>query len=248
MRGAKAGGSRRFFYLALLLMLALGAGAISWAMNRTKASSVMTIDPKAAVGIKAEGHMLGSAGAPVEIVEFADFECPGCGQFATVTEPDVRQRLVNTGQARFHIFPFQVSQSHQNSVAAALTAECAADQNKFWEMHDKLFAGQADWSSLYTPGKDPRPVIDRYVKEIGLDQAAFNACFSERRHLNTIAANTEEAMRQKVQSTPTLIIGDKMLSGAQPYDVIKAAVDSARAKAGTPTAPPAATPADTTKK
>jgi protein-disulfide isomerase len=245
VRGARDGGSRRYFYLALLLMLALGAGAISWAMNRTKASSVLTIDPKSAVGIKAEGHTLGSAAAPVEIVEFADFECPGCGQFATVTEPDVRERLVNTGQARFRIFPFQVTQAHQNSVAAALAAECAADQNKFWEMHDKIFAGQADWSSMYSPGRDPQPILEGYAKSLGLDMAAYNACFSERRHLNKIAANTEEAMRQKVQSTPTIIIGDKMMAGAQAYDVIKAAVDSARAKAG---AAPAAAPADTGKK
>jgi protein-disulfide isomerase len=245
VKGARAAGSRRFFYLALLLVVVLGAGGISWAMNRTKASSVMTIDPKAAAGIKAEGHTLGSAAAPVEIVEFADFECPGCGQFATVTEPDVRERLVNTGQARFRIFPFQVTQAHQNSLAAALAAECASDQNKFWEMHDKIFAGQADWSSMYSPGRDPQPILEGYAKALGLDMAAYNACFSERRHLNKIAANTEEAMRQKVQSTPTLVIGDKMMAGAQPYDVIKAAVDSARAKAG---AAPAAAPADTSKK
>ncbi|AHG91735.1 putative oxidoreductase [Gemmatirosa kalamazoonensis] len=246
MRGARAGGSRRPFYVALLVVLVLGAGAISWAMNRTKAASVMTIDPKAAVGIKAQGHTLGSPAAPVEIVEFADFECPGCGQFATVTEPDVRERLIKTGQVRFRIFPFQVTQAHQNTIAAALAAECAADQNKFWEMHDKLFGGQADWSAMYSPGRDPRPVFDRYVKELGLDQAAFNACYDGRQHLNTIAANTEEAMRQKVAQTPTFIIGDRMLAGAQPYDAIKAVVDSVRAKG--PAAPAAAPAPDSAKK
>ena len=241
MKGARAGGSRRPFYLALLVVLVLGVGAISWAMNRTKANSVITIDPRAAAGIKAEGHTLGSPNAPVEIVEFADFECPGCGQFATVTEPDVRQRLINTGQARFRFFEFQVTQAHQNTIAAALAAECAADQNKFWEMHDKLFAGQFEWNTQAT--SDPKPIFAGYVKSLGLDPAAWNACYDGRKHLNTIAANTEEAMRQKVQQTPTLIIGDKMLAGAQAYDAIKAVVDSVKTQA-----PTAAPPTDSAKK
>jgi protein-disulfide isomerase len=245
VKGARAGGSRRPFFVALGLVAVLGIVAIAWATQRTKESSVMTIDPRSAQGIKAEGHTMGSASAPVEIVEFADFECPGCGQFATVTEPDVRERLIKTGQVRFRLFPFQVTQGHQNTVAAALAAECASDQNKFWEMHDKLFEGQTDWSSFTT--SSPKSIFEGYAKQIGLDAAAWNACYDDRRHLGKIAANAEEAVRQKVNQTPTLIIGDKMLAGAQPYDVIKAAVDSARLKAPAPAAA-APTPADTTKK
>jgi protein-disulfide isomerase len=243
VRGARGAGSRRPFYVALVCVLAIGAGAISWAMQRSRAQGVVTIDPRAAVGIKAEGHTLGSASAPVEILEFADFECPACAQFATVTEPDVRSRLVNTGQVRFRFFEFQVTQAHQNTLAAALAAECAADQNKFWEMHDKLFANQFEWNTQAT--SDPKPKFQDYARSLGLDMNRWNQCYDGRQHLNTIAANTEEATRQKVQQTPTLIIGDKMLAGAQPYDVIKATVDSVRATSAAST--PAA-PADTGKK
>ena len=240
MKGARAAGSRRPFFVALALVALLGFVAISWAMQRSKTNAVVTIDPRAAAGIKAEGHTMGSASAPVEIIEFADFECPGCGQFATVTEPDIRDRLVKTGQARFRVFPFQVTTAHQNAVAAALAAECAADQNKFWEMHDKLFEGQFDWNTQAT--SDPKKVFSGYAKGIGLDEGAWGQCYDSRKHVGRIAANAEEAARQKVGSTPTLIIGDRQLSGAQPYDVIKATVDSVRAK------PAAAAPADTTKR
>ena len=242
MKGARGQRSRRPFYVALALVAVLGFVAISWATQRSKAASVVTIDPRAAAGIKAEGHTMGSASAPVEIVEFADFECPGCGQFATVTEPDIRERLIKTGQVRFRFFPFQVTQGHQNSVAAALAAECAADQNKFWEMHDRLFEGQPDWSTIATTA--PKPFFEGYGKQIGLDMAAWNTCYESRKHVGKIAANAEEASRQRVGSTPTLIIGDKMLAGAQAYDVIKAAVDSARAKAPAAAAP-APAPGDT---
>jgi protein-disulfide isomerase len=240
VKGAKAGGSRRPFYLALLAVVVIGAGLIGWAMKRTQTSSVITIDPKAAVGIKAEGHTIGSPSAPVEIVEFGDYECPGCAQFATVTEPDVRDRLVNTGQARFRFFAFQVTGAHQNSIAAALAAECASEQGKFWEMHDKLFAGQYDWNTQAT--SNPKSIFAGYAKQIGIDIDKWSQCFDSRKYLGQIAANSEEAVRQKVAQTPTLIIGDKQYAGAQAYDVIKAAVDSAKTKVA------AAPTVDTTKK
>jgi protein-disulfide isomerase len=233
VKGARAGGSRRAFYAILLLVAVVGVGAISWAMNRAKSSGIITIQPTDAVGAKAEGHLLGSASAPVEIVEFADFECPVCGQWATVTEPDVRERLINTGQARLRLYDFQVNSGHQNSVAAALAAECAADQNKFWEMHDQLFAGQNDWNTLAT--SDPKSRFAGYAKAIGLDVNAWNQCYDGRKYVGRVAANAEEAARRKVNATPTFIVGDKLLSGGQPYDVLKALVDSARAKTGVPT-------------
>ena len=240
MSGARGGASRRPFYVALALVAVLGFVAISWAMNRSKESGIVTIDPAAAAGIKAEGQVMGSASAPVEIIEFADFECPGCGQFATVTEPDIRERLVKTGQARFRIYTFQVTSAHQNAVAASLAAECAADQNKFWEMHDAIFVGQPEWSTYAT--SNPKPVFARYGERIGLDMAAWNTCYDERRHVGRVAANAVEAQRLGVGQTPTIIVGDRKLPGAQPYDVIKALVDSAAARAGTTAAP--AAPAD----
>ena len=240
MRGARAGGSRRPFYVALVLLLALGAGAINWSVQRAKKDNVVTITPNDTVGAKSEGHVLGNPAAPVEIVEFADFECPVCAQWATVTEPDVRSRLIDPGKAKLRVFTFQVTSAHGNSVAAALSAECAADQGKFWEMHDRLFAGQDQWQVLTTT--TPKPIFERFAKEIGLDMNAWNQCYDGRKDIGRIAANTQEATRRKVPATPTFIIGDKMLTGPQAYDALKALVDSASAKTQ------ASAPADTGKK
>ncbi len=226
--------------MAIGLVVAVGLVLISWAMQRTKANAVIAVDPRAAVGMTAEGHVMGSASAPVEIVEFGDFECPGCGQFATVTEPDVRERLVKTGQARFRFYPFQVTTAHVNTVAATLAGECAADQNKFWEMHDRLFQGQFDWNTQASA--NPTSIFKGYAKQLGLDQGAFDACYDTRKHLGRVAANAQEAERRGVRSTPTLIIGGQMLANGSPsYDAIKAAVDSAAKVApAAAAAPPAA--------
>ena len=240
VKDTRSGGARNLFYLVLLAVVVIGAGALTWVTQRSKASSIITVDPNAGAGMKTEGHVLGSASAPVEIVEFADFECPICAQFATVTEPDVRERLVKTGQARLRLFAFQVNTGHLNSVAAALAAECASDQGKFWEMHDKLFAGQNDWAAAVTRD-DPKPTFAGYAQSLGLDMAAWNQCYDSRKHVGLVAANMQEATRRNVNSTPTFIVGDKMMSGLQPYDVLKSLVDSARAKGPAPVA--AATPA-----
>jgi protein-disulfide isomerase len=239
VRGARGGGgsSRRGFLVALLAVAVLGVGGIVWATNRASTPTVVTVDPNAAIGVKAEGYVMGSPTAPVEIVEFADFECPACGQFATVTEPDVRQRLVQTGKARYRLYDFQVTPVHRNAPAASLAAACANDQGKFWEMHDRLFAGQHEWSTQATD--DPKAVFSGYVRELGLDAGRWGQCYDGRTHVQQIAAHAAEAGRRSVGSTPSFIIGDKLVQGAQPYDVIAALVDSAAAKA----APGAAAPA-----
>ncbi len=250
VRQARGGGNRRGFFLALLLVAVAGVGAITWAMQRGKEASRPIVVPETALApgaARAEGYVMGSADAPVEIVEYADFECPGCGQFAAVTEPDVRSRLVQTGQARFRLYDFQVTAAHRNAPAASLAAACANDQGKFWEMHDQLFAGQNDWRTPipgYDGGtNDPKPIFAGYARAVGLDEARWTQCYDQRTHLGRLAAHRDEAVRAQVQSTPTLVIGGRMLSdGRSSFDVIKALVDSARlraaggAAAATPTA------------
>ena len=236
MKNARGRQSRRGFLLALLAIAVIGAGLLTWATTRGNQTQAITVDPKAAAGTKAEGYVVGSPTAPVEIVEFADFECPGCGQFATVTEPDVRSRLVSTGRARFRLIDIQVNPGHRNAPAASLAAACANDQGKFWEMHDRIFAGQNEWNTLATD--DPKSVLAGYARAIGLNETAWNQCYDARTHLPRLAAHMSEAQRRGVQGTPTFIIGDKLVNDVLAYDVLKAYVDSAAATA--PAAAPAA--------
>jgi protein-disulfide isomerase len=172
--------------------------------------------------------MMGKADAPVKIVEFADFECPGCGNFATVTEPDVRKRIIEPGLANITFYDFPLPQ-HKNSQAAHNAAACAGDQNKFWEMHDRIFNTQDQWNTQATD--NPNPFFEKYASDLGLDMKTWKSCYDSRKHQGRIMANVAEGEKRQVGSTPTFFIGNKMYPGAIPYDMMKAVVDSLTPKA-----------------
>lgn len=218
--------STRQFYLVLLAIAVIG-GLLIWRTAGKANSRVVAIDVKATPA-QAEGYLMGNPDAPVQIMEFADFECPACGQFATVTEPDVRKRIVQSGLASYRFFDFPLTEIHKNTLAASNAAACASDQGKFWEMHDQLYQHQPEWSTEAT--SDPKKFFERYANQIGLDASAWSKCYDDERHLQRIMSNRAEGERRHVQQTPTFIIGTKMIPGSLPYDVIKAYVDSAAAQ------------------
>lgn len=223
------------FYGALAAVALAGVAAIGYFATRPKEQPAATIvDPKLAT--EAQGYLRGDSAAPVQIMEWADYECPACAQFATITEPDVRKRLIETGLASYRFFDFPLEQ-HRNTVGASTAAACAGDQGKYWEMHDRLFAGQMEWNTQAT--SSPKKVFEGYAREIGLDAGAWESCFDSDKHARRIQANRAEGERRQVRSTPTFIVGKRMIPGALPYDMLKALVDSAAAEAK---AAPAATP------
>ncbi len=227
--------SRTPFYGVLLLLAAAGAGGIYYSMNGAKQAPIVL--PEGTPLPKAEGYLRGDPNAPVTIMEFADFECPACGQFATITEPDVRSRIVDAGLANYRYYNYHIP-AHLNTMAASLAASCAHDQGKFWEMHDAIFVGQYDWNTQST--SNPRKLFDKYAATIGLDTKVYGACFDSRKNLASIQANQQAGSDRGVSQTPTFIIGNKLYAGAIGYDAIKAAVDSARAALGLPAALPPA--------
>ena len=219
-------------FVGILVVIAVVGIAVIAYLANGKGSKAVTVDPNVPAGA-AQGYRFGREDAPVQILEFGDFECPSCGQFATVTEPDIRVRLVASGQVAFTFYDFPLDM-HRNTWAASNAAACADDQGKFWEMHDRLFEGQNDWNTQAT--KDPVSVMKGYAKEIGLDLSTWQSCVDEAKHLGRIKGNREEALRRNIQSTPTFIIGDKMVPGAITYDTFKAYVDSAAAATTSPKA------------
>lgn len=213
------------FYIGLVVVAIVGVALIARTAQQSDASRP-SIANVAATPIKAQGHLLGNPNAPVQVLEFADFECPHCAEFATITEPDVRKRIVDAGLASYRYFDFPIGE-FSNSVEASNAAACAGDQNKFWEMHDRLFQGQPDWSNE----SNPKGVFAAYAKALGLDMGAWNACYDSQKHLADIKANHDEGLRRHVNSTPTFVIGTRQIPGAIPYDVFKAYVDTAAMEA-----------------
>jgi protein-disulfide isomerase len=233
---AKRSGPGRGFWVALGAVALLGIAALSWLASRPK-NQVSQIDPSLPP-MKAEGYLLGSASAPVEVIEFGDFECPSCGQFATITEPDVRTRLVSTGQVRIRYIDYPLPM-HKNTWDASLAAACANDQGKFWEMHDALFANQDRWNTEAT--SRPRGPIADLAKGIGLDMNKYGACMDNNTHKAKIQSHLAEAERRQIGSTPTFVFGNTVVPGALPYDAFKKYVDAQlKSSGGTNVAAPAA--------
>jgi protein-disulfide isomerase len=224
VKAQRAGSSRRF-YIGLAVVAVAGVVLLSLTMSKAKpAPAVTRVNVMPA---KAEGYLLGDSTAPVQIMEFADFECPACGNFAVITEPDVRKRLIDTKEASLRFFDFPLPM-HKNTMAASNAAACAADQGKFWAMHDSLFYNQPEWNGEAT--SNPGKVFARFARGLGLNMDEWQKCFDEQKHQDRILGNQQEGERRKVMQTPTFIIGDRMIPGSLSFDQFKAYVDSARAE------------------
>jgi protein-disulfide isomerase len=218
--------NNRQFAGALVAVALVGVAALGYVLTH-RGPTVIIVDPQIPAGA-AEGHLMGNPNAPVQVLEFGDFECPGCGTFATLTEPDVRSRLINTGVVGFRFYDFPLSQ-HKNTFTAHLAAACADDQQKFWEMHDRIYAGQDEWSDLVLPSMtDPLSIFKRYAKELGLDVKSWESCVTTQKYTAKIKGNQAEGVRRNVQTTPTLVIGNKQVNGVT-YDQFKQLVDDALA-------------------
>jgi protein-disulfide isomerase len=223
------------FYVTLALLAAAGVGTLAYIGTRGGSGRVVTFDPNLPP-VQSEGYVIGSPSAPVEVVEFADFECPACAQFATIHEPDVRTRLVQTGQIRFRYLDLPLVEiGHRNSPTASLAAACANEQGKFWEMHDAIYATQDRWATPRT--SKPRSVIDPLARQVGLDVSRYNQCMDSQKFLANIQAHRRTAERYQVRSTPSFLIAGRVYPGSMPYDELKRRVEEARAAAA-----PAATP------
>jgi protein-disulfide isomerase len=219
---ATRGGPGRGFWIALGVLALLGIAGLSFMASRPK-TQVSRIDPNLPP-MKAEGYLLGSPSAPVEVIEFADFECPACGQYATITEPDVRTRLVNTGQVRVRYIDYPLPM-HKNTWDASLAAACANDQGKFWEMHDALFANQDRWNGEAT--SRPRGPIAELAKSVGLDMTKYGACMDADTHRAKIQSHLAEAEKRNIGQTPTFVFNGTVVPSALPYDAFKKYVDDA---------------------
>jgi protein-disulfide isomerase len=243
VREARSASSRpKAFYWLLGAIVLVGVAALAYVVTKPKSAPTDVLaGPDTANAGPSQGYLMGKVDAPVQILEFADFECPGCAGFSVVTEPDVRTRIIEPGLASVTYFDFPLTQ-HRNTLPASNAAACADEQGKFWPMHDRLFQAQNEWNGEATD--TPKPFFQRYAQEVGLDVPQWEKCYDARKYQKRISANLAEGLRRGVGSTPSFIIGNKLYAGMRSYDEMKKIVDSV-AKAtssplvtGTPPAPP----------
>ena len=208
------------FYLLLVAVAFIGGGVL-WFGSRRQPAPPATAPIPIAAADGFHGFTLGSDSAKVEVTEYSDFECPFCASFATVQMPVIRQQLITTGKVRWRYrdFPLPV---HQYSRYAALAAQCAGEQGKFWEMHDQLFSNH-QWAQT---GKNPASLFRDFARTIGLDIDKYDACVGGQRYAGRIQASVQEGEALGVRGTPSFFVGGQMFQGRATSDDFKALVDS----------------------
>jgi len=195
--------------------------------------------------IPSSDRTLGLANAPVTIDMYGDFRCSACLEFTVGgTEQSLVQNYIATGKARLvwhdRLIIDEISGGN-SSRDAANAAWCAADQGKFWTMHDWLYANSSEDASAFTMAR-----LSEIGQDAGLDMAKFQPCLDAGTHDAAITAN-DKAESSSIDSTPTLYVDDKIVGvtgQVATYDQLKAAIDAALANPA-PTPTPAPTPSPT---
>jgi protein-disulfide isomerase len=178
-----------------------------WAASQNKSPNEVSVG---------SGPSLGSASAPITIVEFSDFQCSFCKRFWAETLPKLKEAYINTGKARFSYRHFAILGKH--SEQAALASECAAEQEKFWEYHDQLFKNQGGLAFTETK-------LKQYARDIGLNIGVFGACLETGKYREKVERETEAAANLGGRGTPLFIVNQRPLVGAQPYSVFQKMID-----------------------
>jgi protein-disulfide isomerase len=169
--------------------------------------------PRAQVNIASDDPVLGKTAAPVTIVEFSDFQCPFCAR----VRPTLKTLYENYGdRVRIVWKDFPLTSIHPQAFVAAQAGNCAREQGKFWEYHDKLFTNQQALQPEF---------LKKYAAEAGLDPAQFNACLDTAKYSDRVQQQMGVGSSLGVSATPSIFINGRMMSGAQPYEVFAAVID-----------------------
>jgi protein-disulfide isomerase len=134
--------------------------------------------------------------APVAIIEYSDFECSFCGSFSREAMPKLQREYLDTGKVLLAFRHAPIEAVHPRAVPAASAAECARQQGRFWDMHDKLFA---------LPRRLDDEIIAAHVTALGLDTARFRACLDG--GVPTIRSEIAEAAKLSISGRPTFFVG-----------------------------------------
>jgi protein-disulfide isomerase len=183
-------------------------------LNTLKAKTpvrVMLDPPRAAVRA-GTSPAKGPASAPIELIEFADFQCPYC----LAASPTVKRVLDTYGDRIRFVYRNFPLQNHPDARPAAEAAQCANQQGQFWAYHDRLFG---------VPGKLSDADLKKTAADLGLDAARFNACVDQHQYKSVIDADAKAGAEAGVSGTPAFFVNGRLLSGAQPFDAFKRVID-----------------------
>jgi protein-disulfide isomerase len=162
-------------------------------------------------------HSFGSKNAKVTLVTFSDFECPYCGRFY----PTVKEIMKQYGDKVRVVFKHFPLSFHKNAQKAAEASECAAEQGKFWQMHDKIFENQQLLSF---------DQLKAWAKDLKLNISQFNSCLDSGKFAQKVQADMQEGAQKGVDGTPATFVNGILVSGAQPFEAFKQMIDQELAR------------------
>jgi protein-disulfide isomerase len=208
------------FFLAFVLVAGLfyilgqNSGSVGEVINNPAQPTV----PSAPVKVDSDDDAFkGNSNSPVTIIEFSDYECPFCQRFYQQTLPQIEQNYIKTGKVKlvYRDFPLSI---HPQAQKAAEAAECAGEQNKYWEMHNLLF--EKGVSGGVTSFK-------QYAKDLGLNSAKFDDCLDSSKMASEVQKDMQDGQSYGVRGTPAFFVNGQLISGAQPYTNFQQAIEAA---------------------
>jgi protein-disulfide isomerase len=177
--------------------------------------------PQAPADVVALEKSYGAEDAPVVVVEYADFQCPYCQQFALGAGQQLKEDYADKGQVRFVFRHFAFI--GDESTWAAEASECANEQDRFWDYHDKLFEEQAGENQ----GAFSRDNLKRFAAELGLDSEQFSECLDSGKYKSQVRDEYREAQGRRINSTPSILVNGQLVQNGSNYQVLQAAVEAA---------------------
>ena len=224
----KAAQRKRLTQIGAIVVAALVVVGLVVLFTRPDGSNLPAVQAVAApdAGIPQEGLFIGSPTAKVTIIEYGDYQCPFCATFNTDGFPPMVAEYIATGQVRFEFRPF--SFLGKESVDASKAAYCAADQGKFWAMHELIY-GNHNGENLgaFSPGR-----LEDMAELAGLEMSAYTSCFDDQGTADRVDAANQVARDNGISSTPTFVVnGEVMGWPAEGYPVFKQQIDEALAAA-----------------
>jgi protein-disulfide isomerase len=188
----------------------------------SEVTQVNTVSPTSQSHPESRFNILGDPNAPVKMVEYADFQCPFCQRYWKETEPQIIATYVTTGKV-YYEYRSVGAFIGPDSASAAEAAYCAGDQDKFWEYHDVLYS---NWTGEnvgdFAPDK-----LRQYAITVGLEPKIFDDCLTKEKYASQIQQDVAKAKADGIRSTPSFLINNKLVEGAQPFNIFQKAIDAA---------------------
>jgi len=214
---------------AVLIVLAIVAIR---SLAAPSATEIVQVTPKTRP--QTERNNVGDPNAPVKIVEFSDFQCPYCKQFADNTEQTIIDTFVSSGKVYFtyrsmgNFVSQNIGKGGTESRASAEAAYCAADQGKFWEYKDSLFVNWlGEDIGSYTTAR-----LAAMAESLGLDVEQFRNCLSDKKYRDQVEQDYQDGIAAGVTGTPSFLINGKLIVGAQPIGTFQQEIEAALQAAG----------------